>query len=153
MIECFPRLLEIDSFLQKPLLSINSNHATIDAPDNWIEFAGREVLKIRWADTKYPGLELKEVVSDWTCCQKLRVDLYVTGDEPMLITTAVGHWGRRGAAAYVPHMLNPGPHQLEVPLERLGAIGNTAQSISNLIVNTSRQFAGREILIAGIRLE
>ncbi len=149
----FPRLLEIDSFLQKPLLHLNSTYESIEAPNQWIEYVGSQVLKVRWADTEYPGLELKEVVSDWTCCRVLRVDLYIIGDEPMMVSTAVGHRGKRGTAAYVPNILNPGAHQLKVPLGQLGAIGRSAGAISKLIIHTSRRYAGREILIADVRLE
>lgn len=149
----FPRLLAIGSWLQKPLVGANSPSRIVPAPRAWRSYAGKPVLLVRWADNRYPGIELREVVADWTCCDALVLDLYVKGNEPMRVTAAVGHAGTEGTARYSPHILPPGSNRLAIPLRRLGAVGPDANAITRLIVHTSRDYAGRTLLIGDIRLE
>ncbi|GAB4353865.1 MAG: hypothetical protein Kow006_19310 [Gammaproteobacteria bacterium] len=148
----FPRLFIADSWLLRPLAVSNSPARRIAAPREWSAYAGRTVLELRWADTRYPGIELQEVVGDWRCCRHLVMELYVPGAEPLPVTAAVGHAGIRGTARYVPTVVAPGAHRIEIPLEKLGAVGDNARTITRLIVHTSRRYAGRRLLIADIYL-
>lgn len=148
----FPRLMAVDSRLQSVLMESNSPLHRVAAPKAWANFAGRPVYSVRWADVQYPGIEFKEVVDDWRCCRNLVLELFVPGTQSLPVTAAVGHPGILGTARYVTTAVPPGAQRIEIPLTRLGAAGEDAQPITKLIVHTSRDYAGRELLIADIYL-
>jgi hypothetical protein len=149
----FPALLIPSAWEIRPLLSSNSRMRIVPGGDDWSGHRGERVLEVVWAEERYPGIVLSEVVPRWDAFATLAVDVYLPPGTPMPLTAAVGHEGREGTAAHLRRIVQPGPQRLLYDLETLLATADGAPPrISKLVLHTNRGNAGRRLLIAAVRL-
>ncbi len=144
----FPVLLDAGS-VRSSLFSSNSDVSVMT------EERGRKMLRVCWRDVQYPGVQMIEVVPDWSPFSRFVLDFEVepaaTGEAAaMTLVVAVGHAGVPGTSAYVPREFLPGRHRWELPRDVLDH-GNAP--ISHLIVHSRPEHAGRCVRIAQAGLE
>jgi len=148
----FPRLFEAGSWRQAVLLSGNSPLQVV--PGGQVESVEEDSSRLCFAELRYPGVRLDEVVENWRGFEFLLVDLYVEGDEPLWLTVAVGHRGTEGTSAFVSNEFGAGRHQWRTSLNRLTRSADGSQAlITHLILHSSRAYADRCVLLIDVGLE
>jgi hypothetical protein len=104
---------------------------------------------------QYPGVQMVEVVPDWSAFETFLLEFEV---EPaanrveqgaVRLTVAVGHRGTPGTSAYVPEDFTTGRHLWRIARATLDQDG---AEISHLIIHSSPEHAGRCIRIARVAL-
>ena len=141
----FPVLMDAGSASSK-LFSSNS-----DVSITQIEDGGREMLRVCWSEVQYPGVQMVEVVPDWSAFETFHLEFEIepaakaAGEGAVQLTVAVGHSGVPGTSVYVPEDFPPGWHRWEIARN---ALDKDAATISHLIIHSSPEHAGRCIRIA-----
>jgi len=148
----FPGFLDAGNWLQAPLVWSNSPSSVVAWDD--AGQTSRQALRVCWSNDRYPGVHFDEVVSDWNDYETLVIELDIEPDvdNSLDLTVAVGYCGIPGTSGFTTRSFPPGRHRWTVPvIELLNA--DSRESISHLIVHTSRRYAGRCVVFAEVRLE
>ena len=145
----FPALLVPGAWQLAPLLSTGSRMRLVEGAVT----GHGAMLELVWADERYPGLTLHEVVPDWQGFETLAVDVHLAEGPPLPLTAAVGHRGTEGTAAFQRRSVEPGARRVEYDLRRLLATPDgVPPRITKLILHTKQGHAGRRLLIGTVRL-
>lgn len=117
----------------------------------------QSMLRVCWRDVQYPGVQMIEVVPDWSSFNSFLLEFEV---EPSPVPTvngatvalfvAVGHRNTPGTSAFVSAEFLPGRHRWEIPRP---VLDHDEAAISHLIVHSSPEHVGRCIRIAQVVLK
>lgn len=153
-----PRLLSFDSYLDyATLLNTDGEKQLITAPETWLKFTDQKVMKIKLADTRWPGFNLKTPTSNWRTYVYLVVEIYNDSDRslPFSISIRPDSLIDDGTISFFRRLhLLPGANSLRISIDDL--LPNREEiewQVRSIIGYTPRSFAGRTIYLREIRLE
>jgi hypothetical protein len=150
----FPELLTPAVWRVSLLMASSSGVRVVTAPVAWTAFTGTAVLEVTFARSDYPGIQLSEVVPDWSAFDDLVVEAFLPEGPAITLTAAVGYLGTPGTSAHLRQTLQPGAQRLHYPMRvLLDAQDGPALRISHLVLHTGAEIAGRSLLIARVALE
>jgi hypothetical protein len=109
-----------------------------------------QLLAVTWADERYPGLMLSEVVRDLSSWDELAVEVFLPVGPPFELTAALTFPGIPGTSAYLRQTVQPGQQTLRYSLRDL--LPNRSQQVSRVVLHTDREAAGRRVLFGTIFL-
>lgn len=118
----------------------------------WPAYEGRQVLRLTFGTNEYPTLYVNELMQLWAPYVELGVDVFVLGDDPLVLTIAVQYEGSWGTSAYHEVSLQPGANALSIPRERFLPDEATALKVRDLLFYTTDQFSGRSLMLGSVVL-
>lgn len=151
----FPSLFEPGAWRQAPLLVSGSRLRTVTAPERWNAYAGRPVLEVTWANERYPGIVLREVVPQWREFDVLAVDLFIPQGSPgqaggaLTLTASVRYATDPPAASWVWRNVEPGPQRVYFALDELLV---ESADIASLVLHADQADAGRTFYFGRVLL-
>ncbi len=123
------------------------------ATDDWPDYAGRQVLRLEFGTSDYPTLYINELMQRWAPFDRLALDVFVLGAQPLPLTVAVQYEGSSGTSAYQESTLVPGANRVRIPRVKFLSDDATALRVRDLLIYTTEEHAGRAILLGSIRME
>jgi hypothetical protein len=147
-----PDLIGLDSRRGLAPLASAKHVAVVDGHEISPDLAGVPVLRVVLPEREYPGVTFREPIPDWSGYDQLAIGLHLTSDEPMPITVRLLLDSGLGPLSST--RVRAGRSTLRVPLSALFPDEQPdAHRVSQLIVYTSRDNAGRTLALLFVRLE
>lgn len=119
----------------------------------WPEYQGQGLLSLSFGDSEYPTLYIKEVMQLWAPYSELVLDVFVLGDDPLLLTVGVQYEGSDGTSDYVERELPAGPNRWVIPRNELVPDGATGLRVRTVLIYTKSDYARRPILLGRFFLQ
>ncbi len=120
----------------------------------WSAYEKQAVLKAEWTQKRWPGVHFKEPMGHWQGYQNLVVDVYNLEVTEQPLTAGVRHAKSGGTSRYEQRSLQPGSNQIRFPLSKLAYLADgTPAHIYHLMLYTTEQYAGQQILLGKVWLE
>jgi len=153
--ELAPTLVDFSDARASQFLSTNGDSwfRTGAAAADWSSYAGRQVLRLEFGADEYPTLYVNELMQRWAPFNTLVLDVFVLDGQPLPLTVAVRYEGSVGTSAYYESTLRPGANNLLIPRAKFIPDDATALRVDDLLIYTTREHAGRAILVGTIRME
>ena len=153
--ELFPVLADFADARASDYLSTNTDsHFRLGkATDLWPQYSGKQVLRLQFGEQEYPTLYINESLQRWVPHEELAIDVFVLDNEPLPLTVAVQYEGSAGTSAYVEQELQPGENRWRIDRSRLVPDEATGLRVRDVLIYTTRQNAGRAVLLGGVWLQ
>jgi len=119
----------------------------------WPDYEGRNILRLTFGANEYPTLYIKEVMQRWAPYSELVLDVFVLGDEPLLLTIGVQYEGSAGTSAYAEKELPAGASRWIVPRDKFVPDEATGLRVRDVLIYTTEDHAGRAILLGRFFLQ
>jgi|GEM_PF-2905810 len=119
----------------------------------WPEYQGQGLLSLSFGDSEYPTLYIKEVMQLWEPYSELVLDVFVLGDDPLLLTVGVQYEGSYGTSDYVEKELPAGANRWVIPRNELVPDGATGLRVRDVLIYTSSDYARRPVLLGRFFLQ
>lgn len=123
------------------------------ASADWPSYEGRKVLRLEFGTSEYPTLYVNELMQRWAPFSALALDVFVLDGQALPLTVAVQYEGSHGTSAYHEMTLVAGENQLVIPRAEFVPDEATALRVRDLLIYTTREHAGRAVLLGTIRMQ
>ena len=152
-VQNFPMLYD-PAELRSTLLTMARSEARLTREHPWQQYAGGEVLHIKWTKEPWPGIHLLEPVEHWLGHDQLVIDAYNLEDAAQPLTIDVAHTDRGVTSRHHSMTLKPGHNQLRVDVSALARLDSgEPASIKRVIFHTADPHFGKQLLLGRVRLE
>jgi len=157
----FPVVAELGAAWQAPLTSAPSAQLErVDPPDGWEDMKGRIVTRVRFLDSPWPGVTVREPWPDWSGYGRLRFRVWSDMPDPVQLNVRIDDGVRTrafkdrydGSVIVV-----PGANDFSIPLETVRRAPKERQMdlgrVSQFFFFTSRPERPLELYFSDVWLE
>lgn len=152
----FPVLFQPEMRLFR-ILSNSRSNPTYTRDHNWQRYLNKPILALEWIEAAWPRVNVTETIGDWTQYETIVIDVYNIEATPQPLALAVHYPGlleKQRPSRYQNFELQPGDNRLRASITKLVDIDDTSPlQIRHLMLNTTREHAGKRILLGSVWLE
>lgn len=152
----FPVLFDPAKLFSRILCHSGSNPSYTN-DHNWQRYLNKPVLALNWNESTWPRVYVTETISDWNDYNEIVIDAYNPESVAQPLTIAVHYLdllGKDNPSRYQELLLLPGDNRLRASITVLaGANEAGSLQIRHLMLNTTKEHAGKRLLLGRIWLE